>query len=156
MCKLVFYIKKKESARLAHFQSVHFHRDAVDSIHYKFSFSATGRPKGISAIRYLRKKSFTLQNVSLLLFSSFFLGKSNKIMKLKFYFPCFIMTDVMHSCLSFWLFTDAISLSHYQQEHETEEEQQVPSFLTIGQKYSIAVGSTVVLPCKINETGEYQ
>lgn len=35
-----------------------------------------------------------------------------------------------------------------------EEDNHSPGFLTIGQKYSIAIGSTVVLPCKINETGK--
>ncbi|XP_053675179.1 lachesin-like [Anopheles nili] len=33
-----------------------------------------------------------------------------------------------------------------------EEDKFSPGFLTLGQKYSIAIGSTVVLPCKINET----
>lgn len=39
------------------------------------------------------------------------------------------------------------------QENLIEEDNHSPGFLTIGQKYSIAIGSTVVLPCKINETG---
>lgn len=29
-----------------------------------------------------------------------------------------------------------------------------PEFVTVGQKYSVAMGSTVVLPCKINESGK--
>lgn len=29
-----------------------------------------------------------------------------------------------------------------------------PEFVTLGQKYSVAIGSTIVLPCKINESGE--
>lgn len=29
-----------------------------------------------------------------------------------------------------------------------------PEFVTLGQKYSVAMGSTVVLPCKINESGK--
>lgn len=30
----------------------------------------------------------------------------------------------------------------------------VPDFMTLGQKYSVAIGSTIVLPCRINETGK--
>lgn len=40
------------------------------------------------------------------------------------------------------------------QDNLIEEDNHSPGFLTIGQKYSIAIGSTVVLPCKINETGK--
>lgn len=29
-----------------------------------------------------------------------------------------------------------------------------PEFVTLGQKYNVAMGSTVVLPCKINESGK--
>lgn len=28
-----------------------------------------------------------------------------------------------------------------------------PDFVTLGQKYSVAIGSTIVLPCKINDSG---
>nr|XP_029732048.1 igLON family member 5-like [Aedes albopictus] len=48
--------------------------------------------------------------------------------------------------------------SHYQDSNYLEEDKYTPGFVTLGQKYSIAVGSTVVLPCKINETensGQY-
>lgn len=45
-----------------------------------------------------------------------------------------------------------MSASRYQ-DNFIEEEKTTPGFLTLGQKYSIAIGSTVVLPCKINETG---
>lgn len=33
--------------------------------------------------------------------------------------------------------------------------QRTPDFVTLGQKYSVAIGSTIVLPCKINDTGMY-
>lgn len=38
------------------------------------------------------------------------------------------------------------------QDNFIEEDKFTPGFLTLGQKYSITIGSTVVLPCKINET----
>ncbi|XP_058835300.1 protein amalgam-like [Topomyia yanbarensis] len=44
------------------------------------------------------------------------------------------------------------SPSHYPDSNFLEEDKYSPGFLTLGQKYSIAIGSTVVLPCKINET----
>lgn len=28
-----------------------------------------------------------------------------------------------------------------------------PDFVTLGQKYSVAIGSTIVLPCRINDSG---
>lgn len=31
----------------------------------------------------------------------------------------------------------------------------IPNFVTIGQKYSIPIGSTVVLPCKLNQSGRF-
>lgn len=40
-------------------------------------------------------------------------------------------------------------------DNYNEEDRITPAFLTLGQKYSIAIGSTVVLPCKINETGTF-
>ncbi|XP_055592003.1 lachesin-like isoform X2 [Uranotaenia lowii] len=40
----------------------------------------------------------------------------------------------------------------YADSNYLEEDKYSPGFLTLGQKYSIAIGSTVVLPCKINET----
>lgn len=40
-------------------------------------------------------------------------------------------------------------------DNYNEEDSSSPAFLTLGQKYSIAIGSTVVLPCKINETGTF-
>nr|XP_029731363.1 opioid-binding protein/cell adhesion molecule homolog [Aedes albopictus] len=46
----------------------------------------------------------------------------------------------------------APSLSRYSGGNYLEEDKYSPGFLTLGQKYSIALGSTVVLPCKINET----
>ncbi|XP_065077868.1 leucine-rich repeats and immunoglobulin-like domains protein 3 [Ochlerotatus camptorhynchus] len=46
----------------------------------------------------------------------------------------------------------APSPSHYPDGNYLEEDKYSPGFLTLGQKYSIAIGSTVVLPCKINET----
>ncbi|XP_062558913.1 MAM domain-containing glycosylphosphatidylinositol anchor protein 1-like [Armigeres subalbatus] len=46
----------------------------------------------------------------------------------------------------------APSLSHYGGRNYLDEDKYSPGFLTLGQKYSIALGSTVVLPCKINET----
>lgn len=42
---------------------------------------------------------------------------------------------------------------YHQQDNYFDEDKFTPGFLTLGQKYSIAIGSTVVLPCKINETG---
>lgn len=45
-------------------------------------------------------------------------------------------------------------LSRYSGGNYLEEDKYSPGFLTLGQKYSIALGSTVVLPCKINETGK--
>ncbi|XP_055626967.1 lachesin-like [Toxorhynchites rutilus septentrionalis] len=44
------------------------------------------------------------------------------------------------------------SPSRYSESNYLEEDKYSPGFLTLGQKYSIAIGSTVVLPCKINET----
>ncbi|CRK87748.1 CLUMA_CG001542, isoform A [Clunio marinus] len=38
------------------------------------------------------------------------------------------------------------------QDNHLEDDRFSPGFLTIGQKYSYAIGSTVILPCKINET----
>ncbi|CAD7088083.1 unnamed protein product [Hermetia illucens] len=49
------------------------------------------------------------------------------------------------------IFKDTQSHSRYT-ENYIEEDKFLPNFVTLGQKYSIAVGSTVVLPCKINET----
>jgi hypothetical protein len=40
------------------------------------------------------------------------------------------------------------------QENMLDDHTFTPGFLTLGQKYSIAIGNTVVLPCKINETGK--
>ncbi|XP_063695860.1 lachesin-like [Culicoides brevitarsis] len=47
--------------------------------------------------------------------------------------------------------TSPSSSSRYQDNY-IEEDKYTPGFLTLGQKYSIAIGSTVILPCKINET----
>ncbi|XP_070504142.1 lachesin-like [Chironomus tepperi] len=38
------------------------------------------------------------------------------------------------------------------QDNHLEDDRFSPGFLTIGQKYSYAIGSTVILPCKINDT----
>lgn len=46
------------------------------------------------------------------------------------------------------------STAYQQADNYLEEDKYLPGFLTLGQKYSIALGSTVILPCKINETGE--
>ncbi|XP_050067156.1 neural cell adhesion molecule 2-like isoform X2 [Anopheles maculipalpis] len=46
----------------------------------------------------------------------------------------------------------AIPNGHFPDSNFLEEDRYSPGFLTLGQKYSIAIGSTVVLPCKINET----
>lgn len=40
-------------------------------------------------------------------------------------------------------------------DNQLEDERSSIGFLTIGQKYSYAVGSTVILPCKINDTGKF-
>lgn len=42
--------------------------------------------------------------------------------------------------------------TYHHHENNLEDERHAIGFLTIGQKYSYAIGSTVVLPCKINET----
>uniref|UniRef100_A0A8D8IEM5 Limbic system-associated membrane protein n=3 Tax=Culex pipiens TaxID=7175 RepID=A0A8D8IEM5_CULPI len=44
------------------------------------------------------------------------------------------------------------SAARYTDSNYLEEDKYSPGFLTLGQKYSIAIGSRVVLPCKINET----
>ncbi|XP_063695749.1 lachesin-like [Culicoides brevitarsis] len=44
------------------------------------------------------------------------------------------------------------SPAYQQAENYSEGDKYLPGFLTLGQKYSIALGSTVILPCKINET----
>uniref|UniRef100_A0A336K364 CSON015512 protein n=1 Tax=Culicoides sonorensis TaxID=179676 RepID=A0A336K364_CULSO len=44
------------------------------------------------------------------------------------------------------------SPAYQQSDNYLEEDKNLPGFLTLGQKYSIALGSTVILPCKINET----
>lgn len=63
--------------------------------------------------------------------------------------------------LSFFIFlplfsvvfpTEIGAIPTYQDNH-LEDDRFSPGFLTIGQKYSYAIGSTVILPCKINETG---
>ncbi|XP_021708126.1 leucine-rich repeats and immunoglobulin-like domains protein 1 [Aedes aegypti] len=56
--------------------------------------------------------------------------------------------------LMFMLFVQgtAPTFSRYSGGNYLEEDKYSPGFLTLGQKYSIALGSTVVLPCKINET----
>uniref|UniRef100_A0A182IJW6 Ig-like domain-containing protein n=1 Tax=Anopheles atroparvus TaxID=41427 RepID=A0A182IJW6_ANOAO len=46
----------------------------------------------------------------------------------------------------------ATPTGHFPDSNYLEEDKYSPGFLTLGQKYSIAIGSTVVLPCKINET----
>uniref|UniRef100_A0A182VDP0 Lachesin n=1 Tax=Anopheles merus TaxID=30066 RepID=A0A182VDP0_ANOME len=46
----------------------------------------------------------------------------------------------------------ALPSGHFPDSNFLEEDRYSPGFLTLGQKYSIAIGSTVVLPCKINET----
>ncbi|XP_058122131.1 lachesin-like, partial [Anopheles coustani] len=46
----------------------------------------------------------------------------------------------------------ATPTGHFPDSNYIEEDKYSPGFLTLGQKYSIAIGSTVVLPCKINET----
>lgn len=49
--------------------------------------------------------------------------------------------------------TELAAIPTYQHhENNLEDERHAIGFLTIGQKYSYAIGSTVVLPCKINET----
>jgi hypothetical protein len=56
------------------------------------------------------------------------------------------------------LFSASIGLeanpTHHTIENNLEIDRHPVGFLTIGQKYSYAIGSTVILPCKINETGE--
>lgn len=61
--------------------------------------------------------------------------------------------------ISFFIFpsfssfpTEIGAIPTYQDNH-LEDDRFSPGFLTIGQKYSYAIGSTVILPCKINETG---
>ncbi|CAO1442941.1 unnamed protein product [Diamesa hyperborea] len=49
--------------------------------------------------------------------------------------------------------TEYGAIPTYQDNH-LEDDRYSPSFLTIGQKYSYAIGSTVILPCKINETAK--
>lgn len=57
--------------------------------------------------------------------------------------------------LFFFITVSALTPRHiyHQQDNYFDEDKFTPGFLTLGQKYSIAIGSTVVLPCKINETG---
>ena len=57
------------------------------------------------------------------------------------------------SCASFFFSTELGAIPTYQDNH-LEDDRFSPGFLTIGQKYSYAIGSTVILPCKINDTGE--
>ena len=54
----------------------------------------------------------------------------------------------------FLVFAGTETSPRYQDNNYLEEDKYIPGFLTLGQKYSIAIGSTVVLPCKINETGK--
>ncbi|XP_055312751.1 neural cell adhesion molecule 1-like [Sitodiplosis mosellana] len=60
------------------------------------------------------------------------------------------ITFLLAICISL-INKGAIASPRYQ-ENFFDEDNHSPGFLTIGQKYSIAIGSTVVLPCKINET----
>ena len=55
----------------------------------------------------------------------------------------------------FVLFPTEIGAIPTYQDNHLEDDRFSPGFLTIGQKYSYAIGSTVILPCKINETGTF-
>ena len=55
--------------------------------------------------------------------------------------------------MSFLYFIESKTQIFYPDSNYIEEDKYSPGFLTSGQKFSIALGSTVVLPCKINETG---
>ncbi|XP_031625515.1 protein amalgam-like [Contarinia nasturtii] len=59
-------------------------------------------------------------------------------------------TFLLAICIS--LINKGVIASPRYTDNYIEEDNHSPGFLTIGQKYSIAIGSTVVLPCKINET----
>lgn len=39
-------------------------------------------------------------------------------------------------------------------ERQQQRSLRTPDFVTVGQKYSVAIGATIVLPCKINDSGE--
>ncbi|EAA07116.5 AGAP010422-PA, partial [Anopheles gambiae str. PEST] len=56
--------------------------------------------------------------------------------------------------MNYLFFAESMTLpsGHFPDSNFLEEDRYSPGFLTLGQKYSIAIGSTVVLPCKINET----
>lgn len=58
--------------------------------------------------------------------------------------------------MNYLFFAESMALpsGHFPDSNFLEEDRYSPGFLTLGQKYSIAIGSTVVLPCKINETGK--
>lgn len=44
---------------------------------------------------------------------------------------------------------------NYGDDEQLENEFDIPDFLTVGQKYSVPIGSNVVLPCQINESGKW-
>lgn len=60
---------------------------------------------------------------------------------------------IIHFLLFSALFPTEIGAIPTYQDNHLEDDRFSPGFLTIGQKYSYAIGSTVILPCKINETG---
>lgn len=51
-----------------------------------------------------------------------------------------------------YLDTDDAELQE-QQRQQLAQDLHTPDFVTLGQKYSVAIGSTIVLPCKINDSG---
>ncbi|XP_050090702.1 hemicentin-1-like [Anopheles aquasalis] len=64
---------------------------------------------------------------------------------------CLLMVCVVFATISIKA-SGATPTGHFPDSNYLEEDKYSPGFLTLGQKYSIAIGSTVVLPCKINET----